>query len=157
MVVSLNIYDLISQILSEKVLGWSVLVVKWRFLIKFYGKGNFIKINNFVMKVIYNNIIPFKGFIAANLFGVLFVRNEYKDNISNSIINHEEIHTQQMKELLYIGFYLWYIIEWFIKLIYYRNFYKAYRTISFEREAYKHQYNMYWILCRNKFHFLQYL
>ena len=26
------------------------------------------------MKVIYNNIIPFKGFKCINLFGVLFVR-----------------------------------------------------------------------------------
>ena len=28
------------------------------------------------MKIIYNNTIPFKGFKAMNLFGVLFVRND---------------------------------------------------------------------------------
>lgn len=29
------------------------------------------------MKIIYNNIIPFKGFLAINLFGVLFVYSVY--------------------------------------------------------------------------------
>ena len=32
------------------------------------------------MKIIYNNIIPFKGFKAMNLFGVLFVRKDAKKN-----------------------------------------------------------------------------
>lgn len=30
------------------------------------------------MKVIYNNIIPFRGFTAINLFGFIFARKEYK-------------------------------------------------------------------------------
>lgn len=45
------------------------------------------------MKIIYNNIIPFKGFAAINLFGVLFVRNDYKLQVSDRMINHESIHT----------------------------------------------------------------
>ena len=60
------------------------------------------------MKVIYNNIIPFKGYKAINLFGVLFARNNI--NIDATIINHERIHTMQMQELLYIPFYLIYFI-----------------------------------------------
>ena len=28
------------------------------------------------MKIIYNNVIPFKGFTAINLFGILFARRE---------------------------------------------------------------------------------
>jgi hypothetical protein len=61
------------------------------------------------MKIIYNNIIPFPGFKAINLFGILFVRNgAYIDKYT---LNHEEIHTYQMKELLYIFFYIWYVIE----------------------------------------------
>lgn len=85
------------------------------------------------MKIIYNNIIPFKGFIAINLFGVLFVRKDAV--ISEQTINHEKIHTAQMKEMLYIFFYLWYIIEWLIRLFMKGN---AYRNISFEKEAYNH-------------------
>ena len=85
------------------------------------------------MKVIYNNLIPFKGFDAMNLFGVVFARNEYKD-LDKVVLNHEAIHTAQMKELLYIFFYIIYVIEWLILLFKYGK--KAYRNISFEKEAY---------------------
>lgn len=91
------------------------------------------------MKVIYNNIIPFKGFVAINLFGVLFARKEYKD-ISPFTINHEKIHTAQMKELLYIGFYIIYFFEWLYRLIFHTK--TAYMGISFEREAYEHQFEL---------------
>lgn len=92
------------------------------------------------MKTIKNNIIPFKGFRAINLFGILFVRGNAR--INERTIRHETIHTAQMKEMLYIFFYLWYVIEWFVKLIKYRNSYKAYRNISFEREAYNNEDNI---------------
>ena len=58
------------------------------------------------MKIIYNKIIPFKGYLAINLFGIIFVRKEYKNYINKTIINHEQIHTEQMKELGYIFFYI---------------------------------------------------
>jgi hypothetical protein len=43
------------------------------------------------MKLIYNNIIPFKGFKAINLFGLCFVRKGMK--MFEKDINHESIHT----------------------------------------------------------------
>jgi hypothetical protein len=84
------------------------------------------------MKIIYNTIIPPEGFAAINLFGLLFARRGAI--ISQNIINHERIHTAQMKEMLYIFFYVWYVTEWIIRLPMYKS--KAYRNISFEREAY---------------------
>ena len=48
------------------------------------------------MKIVRNNIIPFKGYKAVNLFGILFVRGDAV--ISSTDINHESIHTAQMKE-----------------------------------------------------------
>ena len=45
-------------------------------------------------------------------------------------------HTAQMKEMLYIFFYLWYVVEWIIRLFMKGN---AYRNISFEREAYSNE------------------
>ena len=85
------------------------------------------------MKIIYNNLIPFKGFIAINLFGVLFVRNEYKKRFESegftTTLNHESIHTEQIKELGYIFFYIWYFIEWLLRL----PFGNAYYNISFEK------------------------
>ena len=89
------------------------------------------------MKIVYNNIIPFKGFTAINLFSVLFIRNEYKEKLDERILNHEAIHTAQMKELAYVGFYVIYILEWIYRLIFHTK--TAYRGISFEREAYDNQ------------------
>lgn len=104
------------------------------------------------MKIIYNNIIPFKGFKAINLFGILFVRNGCRINIYD--INHEEIHTKQMKELLYIGFYIWYFIEWAILFIKYRNSNKAYKNIRFEKEAYSNQDDLDYICCRKHYNYI---
>ena len=59
-------------------------------------------------KLIYNKIIPFKGFIAINLFGFIFVRKEKQAQIENNyfmksvLLNHELVHTAQYKELLYV-------------------------------------------------------
>lgn len=86
------------------------------------------------MKIIRNKFIPFKGFKAINLFGVLFVREECfpLDAVDE---RHEEIHTKQMKEMLYVGFYVWYLLEWIVRLLICLDFKKAYRNVSFEREA----------------------
>nr|DAX08762.1 MAG TPA: hypothetical protein [Bacteriophage sp.] len=42
------------------------------------------------MIIIKNKFIPFKGYKAINLFGILFT----KDSLSNIDINHEKIHTK---------------------------------------------------------------
>lgn len=92
------------------------------------------------MKIIKNKLIPFKGFIAINLFGFLFVRQELAHKLDAETINHEAIHTEQMKELLYLGFYILYFLEWLYKVIFKYPFsHKAYRNISFEKEAYKYE------------------
>lgn len=105
------------------------------------------------MKVIYNKIIPFGRYGYMNLFGILFA----KSVPSIRTLNHEKIHTAQMKELLYIGFYLWYIIEWLIKLVYYRNNYKAYKNISFEREAYENEHNFNYLKERRHYGFQRFI
>jgi hypothetical protein len=104
------------------------------------------------MKIIRNNIIPFKGFTAINLFGVLFVR--CNANIDAKTINHEEIHTAQIKEMLYIFFYIWYFIEWIIRLFCKGN---AYRNISFEQEAYSNESDTSYLINRKKYSWLKYI
>ena len=101
------------------------------------------------MKIIYNNIIPFPGFKAINLFGVLFVRKGC--TMSESDINHEMIHTSQMKEMGYVMFYLCYLLEWLVKLVKLGDSNKAYRAISFEREAYGNEKNLTYTITRAKF------
>lgn len=102
------------------------------------------------MKVIINKVIPFPGFKAINLFGILFSRKPL-----NAIdINHEAIHTKQMKELLYIFFYLWYLIEWLILCIKYRNSKIAYRNIRFEKEAYNNEKDLDYLNKRKHYNYL---
>lgn len=90
------------------------------------------------MKIIYNSIIPFKGFKCINLFGVLFVRKGR--TLTEVNINHERIHTAQMREMLYIPFYVWYVLEWLIELFGYGR--GAYATNTFEREAHANDENL---------------
>lgn len=115
------------------------------------------------MKVIRNSLIPFNGFVAINLFGVIFVRKEVQPpyNFSprewDKVLNHELIHTKQMQELLFVPFYVWYLLEWLVRLVMYRDWHKAYRNIGFEREAYANQYNWGYNKKRKRYAFIQYI
>ena len=105
----------------------------------------FVRLNgNNIMKIVYNKFIPFKGYLAINLFGVLFVRGTRgatQHRINNRLLTHEEIHTAQMKELGYIFFYLWYFVEYCIIRLFHRKQNCAYHDVSFEEEAYLHEYD----------------
>lgn len=121
------------------------------------------------MKVVYNKIIPFKGFMAMTVVKWIFVREEYKhlegSTSFNTMINHESIHEQQIldftpnffpKWLRYIigsiFFYLWYVLEWIIKLIPCAiGEVNAYRNIGFEQEAYANENNFEYIKNRKRF------
>lgn len=89
------------------------------------------------LKIIRSQILPFKGFTAINLLGVLFVHPGVY--LSEELMNHERIHTAQQREMLFVGFYLVYLVEWLVRLPMRGN---AYRNISFEREAYANQRNL---------------
>ena len=116
----------------------------------------FYKISN--TPIIVNSLIPFKGFIAINLFGVLFVRNEYKKRFESggftTTLNHESIHTEQLIECLFIFFYLIYVINYIINLIKYKDFKLAYRNLLFEIEAYNNQNNLEYLNNRNYYAWL---
>lgn len=77
-----------------------------------------------------------RRFYAINLFGIVFARG----GLNRTMERHEYIHTLQQREMLWVGFYLWYAVEWIVKFLYYRNAYRSYENISFEREAYGHQH-----------------
>lgn len=104
------------------------------------------------MKIITNRFIPPENYTVINLFGVLFARKG--KIIDQQVIRHETIHTKQMKEMLYIPFYLWYVLEWCIKCLYKKN---AYRNISFEREAYDNQDDLNYLKNRKHYSWVKYL
>ncbi|MDL2243725.1 hypothetical protein LJB84_02660 [Bacteroidales bacterium OttesenSCG-928-J19] len=105
------------------------------------------------MKVIQNRFLPPAGYSAIMLFGVIFVRRGV--TLPQRTIRHEEIHKKQMLEMLVVFFYLWYGIEFLVRLCIYRNQKEAYRNISFEREAYANDIPR--IYRRKRFAWIKYL
>lgn len=103
------------------------------------------------MKVIYNKFIPLRGFSCINLFGLVFARHGVKPD--ETMLNHEAIHTVQMRELAYLPFYVMYIAEFVYQLLRLRNRLAAYYAISFEREAYRYQSDLLYI--QNRRHYGQ--
>lgn len=59
--------------------------------------------------VIQSNILPFKGFSAMNLFGIIFTRNI--SLLNGYVLNHESIHTKQILECGIVFFYILYLLE----------------------------------------------
>ena len=90
------------------------------------------------MKIIESKIIPFPGYLAINLFGIVFTRNLIRFLSKPSNLRHEYTHTLQWKELWYIGFLPLYIYYYLKNLIWYRmNAEEAYKNNPLEAEAYK--------------------
>jgi len=90
--------------------------------------------------IIKNSRIPklaswFMDVRAITLFPFIFIKDE-GDEI---LIRHETIHIQQQLELLIVGFYVWYLVDFLIKLIKVRKPTWAYYKIIFEEEAYANQ------------------
>ncbi len=112
------------------------------------------------MKVVFNKFLPFKGFMAMQFCGIVFVRKEYealKDTEEfKTMLNHEAIHLEQQKELGFILFYLMYLVEWLDLLIFLGKDY-AYDNISFEREAYLNEHNEDYIKTRKHYSFMNYM
>ncbi len=105
--------------------------------------------------MIRNKILPGRRFAAINLFGVLFVKRGVK--ITPMLVNHEKIHTAQMLELLVVFFYLWYVVEWFVRYLQLRDWMKAYYQICFEREAYANEANLGYLRTRRLYSFWKWM
>ncbi len=74
-----------------------------------------------------------------------------------ALINHERIHLRQQEEMLLVFFYLVYLLEWALKSAYYLDFYRGYRSISFEREAYANENDLGYLQTRRPYGFLRYV
>lgn len=72
-------------------------------------------------------------------------------------LNHERIHLRQQAELLLVFFYLWYGIEFLFRLFQYKNRHKAYRNISFEREAYHFEGDLKYLKNRKAYAFFKFM
>lgn len=107
------------------------------------------------MKIIKNNIIPFGRYETMNIFGILFTKSE--EPLSDESINHESIHTEQMKEMLFIFFYIWYGIEYILIRLFHKKQGDAYHDVSFEEEAYNNDKNLDYLKTRKHYSWFKYL
>ena len=86
---------------------------------------------------------------TLNFFGYFLMHDPSK--LDKRIVNHELIHTAQMRELLWIPFYLIYGIEWIIRFLLCFNPEKAYKNLSFEKEAYRFDHDFDYLTGRKPF------
>lgn len=104
------------------------------------------------MIIVRNLLIPVKGYNAMALWPFIFVRQDAR--VDAKTINHELIHGRQQVEMLVVPFYVWYLIEWLIRLF---GKGKAYRNISFEREAYENETDDEYLENRRAFAWIHYI
>ncbi|PWJ54286.1 hypothetical protein CLV98_11848 [Dyadobacter jejuensis] len=107
--------------------------------------------------------MQFKGIIVSisflwvegmAIFPFVFTRHKAPNK---TLLHHECIHLVQQLEMGIVLFYLWYLLEYLVRLITLRNHDRAYRSISFEQEAYLHESNPRYLSQRKRWAFLRYL
>ena len=107
------------------------------------------------MILISKYIVP-KGYTGITIFPFVFLKHKAL-KADMVLINHEKIHLRQQLELLILPFYIFYVIEFIIRFIQYKNWYTAYRNISFERESYCNEANFNYLGERKIWSFLKYI
>lgn len=108
------------------------------------------------MVLIVTKILIPRGYRGLTIFPFVFIR--YKEDRKNEVLlNHERIHLKQQLELLILPFFIFYGLEFVIRLFEYKNFNSAYRNISFEREAYSNEKNLRYLNGRKWYSFTKYL
>lgn len=129
------------------------------------------------MIVIKNKIIPFGKYVCINLFGILFT----KKDLLEEDINHENIHTVQLLELIPIGiiiisfvdlfvdmslwwyllsictFYIFYCIEYLFIRLFHKRQNDAYHDVSFEEEAHINDKNLTYLKTRKRYSSFKYI
>ena len=87
-------------------------------------------------------------------FGI-YIRKEYLNEGGLATMYEEKIHWRQQVEMGIIFFYLWYLIEWGIRLFKYGK--RAYNNISFEREAKANRHNLDYLRTMKPYAWVKYL
>ena len=113
----------------------------------YYIKAMFLVVNRFLIR---------KGFTGITLWPFIVLKKK-ELKLDGVLINHEKIHLRQQIELLILPFFIWYGIEFLVRLIQYKNRREAYLNISFEREAYANEKDHYYLKKRSFWKFLSYV
>lgn len=100
-------------------------------------------------------LIP-KGYRGMTVFPFVIVRTKKEAGFA-VLMHHEKIHIRQQLELLVLPFFVWYGLEYLVRMVQYKDKNKAYRNISFEREAYANEKDLIYLKTRPFWKFLKYL
>jgi len=98
----------------------------------------------------------YKNYVGLSFWPFIILKNSSLKKDA-TLLNHEKIHLRQQRELLIVPFYFFYLLEGIIRYLMYFDAYKAYQNISFEREAYDNETNLYYLQERRTFGFIKYL
>lgn len=99
-------------------------------------------------------IVPWLRANGMALYPFILVKRK---NPSATLLNHERIHLRQQLELLILPFYVWYVLEYLWHRLRGLKHYTAYRRISFEQEAFKHDQDLRYLRTRKRWAFVRYL
>jgi len=130
---------------------------------------------------VFNNIIPFEGYIAITVMPFIFVRKDLAHKYDTATDRHEHIHGRQQLEFLVVAlalmagiilisgiswwwlcaspvlYFIWYGIEYLIRDLAYGNDEEAYRNVSFEQEAFLNEGNSTYLSHRKPFAWVRYI
>jgi len=89
------------------------------------------------VKIRYNSWVPkLVGWNGITLYPFIFMTTPKHKSRKSRLLHHEWIHIMQVREHGFFKFYFSYLVQAFVNVLKYRNLKKAYRNISFEKEAY---------------------
>ncbi len=108
-----------------------------------------------MLLIVSKYLIP-KGYRGLTLFPFVIIR-DFLDKENKVLLNHEKIHIRQQLELLIVPFFVLYFLEFLLRLIQFRDRNKAYRNISFEREAYANEKDLGYLKKRPFWKFRNYI
>ncbi len=94
---------------------------------------------------------------AMCVWPVLFVKPGTDLSQSNITLNHERIHARQQLEMLWLFFFLWYGIEFIVRLLQHRDRHNAYLSLSHEKEAFTNDENLNYLDRRKSYAWMRYL
>lgn len=130
--------------------------------------------------IVYNNLIPFKGYVATTIWPLILARKSSKP-LKDVEENHEKIHLRQQLEvmiasaliiaaltlifkwswwcmLISLGvYYAGYGIDYAIRYVAYGSPHEAYRNIATEQEAYLYEQDMTYLKHRKPFAWVKYI
>lgn len=125
------------------------------------------------MFLLRSRFLPPKPYAALTLGPLVLLRRGMK--LTHTVWRHENIHWHQCRELLFVGFYLWYGLEWLLRFVgigvksllrrtggksrpsFSALAQQAYFRVCFEREAYARQADPAYLSHRPFMAFLRYL